>query len=176
MEGIKKRVGQMAEIKAVTVSANMAEYNEANGTERAVVEFVYCSDNTDGVQALLGSLVTDSSNRGNVVIDLSGRPGNNMDDKLADLREALVGQKAQFTTYVVPVALLNDDGYDVINNGVRDYSSLTAHYLGMYDDEEEVVATMQKRFNRQLENESLFLGSIDSEVDVPQQPQQRRRK
>ena len=55
---------------------------------------------------------------------------------------------------------MNDDGETVVNNGDREYSSLSDPYIGSSTDEESSLTRMRRRLNNDIENGNLEYGAI----------------
>lgn len=172
---MKSRVNQVAKITKIVCPDGLADVNRDNDTMRAVLHFTYAADDK-GVMSLLASIVTDSSNQGNIIIDVSTFEGNTFDEKLASACDALVGQEGYFTTYVFDIADLNENGETVVNNGKRVYRSLSQHYLGDMSDVAAAQDTVHDRLLRQISDGTLYWGDLEEEEEEERREERRPRR
>lgn len=166
---IKKRVNEKATIISISCPDALREFNERDDTEqfRVKCEFRYiASDNDtddDDVTTLLSSFVSDALNGGSLIIDIAQLKGDTLDDKIENACEKLVGKHANFSTFVIDVTELNNEGYTVVNNSEREYSTLSQHYLGKFEDEDAALNSVKKRLLRQIDEGTLEWGEIEEE-------------
>lgn len=180
---IKKRVNELAKITDISCSDALREFNESGDTEmyRVTVSFRYLAkdndeEDEDNVFSLLSSCINDSLNGGNIIIDIAAFDGDTLDDKIDTAKEKLLNKHAPFSTYVVDIADLNEEGYTMVNNGEREYSSLSQHFLGNNADEEGAVNAIRKRLNRQIDEGTLEFGEIEEEKSKTSTSPARKRR
>ena len=171
-----RKIQDLALIKAVEITDGLDAYNKENDTLRARLVFTYDSGDSgdDDVLALLTTLT--SSNQYSLIINLDNLPnidGLNDEQVLERAKELLVGKKTTFTTYVFPIAELNESGEThVHNSNGRVYSSFSNSYLGKMDDDETAKNSILTRLNNGLNNGEYEFGQ---EI-VQQTPQNVRRR
>ena len=167
-----RKIQSIALIKSVEITDGLVEYNKSNDTLRARLVFAYDSEDSgdDNVLALLTTLT--SSNQYSLIINLDNLPGvDGLTDEqvVAKARELLVGKKTVFTTYVFPIAELNESGETYVHNSNgRVYSSFSNSYLGKMDDEDSAKNSILTRLNNGLSNGEYEFG----QELAPQNPQQ----
>ena len=165
-----RKIQDIALIKSVEITDGLAAYNKENDTLRARLVFAYESGDSgdDDVLALLTTLT--SSNQYSLIINLDNLPdagGLNDEQVIQQARDLLVGKKTTFTTYVFPIAELNDDGETHVHNmNGRVYSSFSNSYLGKMDDEETAETSILTRLNNGLNN-----GEYEFGQGILEQPQ-----
>ena len=175
-----KKIQDLALIKAIEITDGLEAYNQENETLRARLLFAYDSSESgdDDVLALLTTLT--SSNQYSLIINLDNLPnvdGLNDDQVVAKAKELLVGKKTTFTTYVFPIAELNDDGEThVHNSNGRVYSSFSNSYLGKMDDEDSARNSILTRLNNGLSNGEYEYGQEIVEQTPPQTQKGGRRR
>ena len=94
-----------------------------------------------------------------VIIDITDM-GENEKACLKAAKAAFEGKQAMFTVFNWDVSELNDDGEIVVNNGSREYNSLSDPYIGVNTDEESSLTRMRRRLNSDIENGNLEYGTI----------------
>ena len=151
-----KKIQDLALIKSIEITDGLDAYNQENDTLRARLLFAYDSSDSgdDDVLALLTTLT--SSNQYSLIINLDNLPDTNgkTDEQVVEqAKQLLVGKKTTFTTYVFPIAELNDDGETHVHNtNGRVYSSFSNSYLGKMDDEDNAKNSILTRLNNGLSN------------------------
>lgn len=166
---IKKRVNEKATIISITCPDALREFNERGEIEqfRVKCEFRYIANDEnnddDDVTTLLSSFVSDALNGGSLIIDIAQLQGDTLDDKIESACKKLVGKHANFSTFVIDVAELNEEGYTVVNNSEREYSTLSQHYLGKFEDEDVALSSIKKRLLRQIDEGTLEWGEVEEE-------------
>ena len=152
-------------------NSSLKEFNEINGTNRAKLAFSYVakkSEDATGLDAMLQSCSTEG-NVYSVIIELSGLK----EEELQKLKNAVSNkQQANFSTVICSISQLTDNKFAVVNNGSRDYSTLSNSYLGLRDEGflKESAEALKNRLYRQVEdneNEMEF-GSVR---DTPKETQ-----
>ena len=172
-----RKIQDLALIKAIEITDGLAAYNQENDTLRARLLFAYDNSESgdDDVLALLTTLT--SSNQYSLIINLDNLPnvdGLNDDQVVERAKELLVGKKTTFTTYIFPIAELNDDGETHVHNmNGRVYSSFSNSYLGKMEDEETAKNSILTRLNNGLSNGEYQYGQ---EMEEQKPPQNARRR
>ena len=172
-----RKIQSIALIKSVEITDGLATYNKDNDTLRARLVFAYESedDDDDDVLALLTTLT--SSNQYSLIINLDNLPDTNgkTDDQIVEqAKDLLVGKKTTFTTYIFPIAELNESGETHVHNSSgRVYSSFSNSYLGKMDDEDSAKNSILTRLNNGLNNGEYEFGQ---ELEEQKPPQNVRRR
>ena len=174
-----RKIQDTALIKSIEITDGLEAYNKENDTLRARLLFAYDNGGDSGDDDVLALLTTlTSSNQYSLIINLDNLPnvdGLNDDQVVAKAKELLVGKKTTFTTYVFPIAELNDDGEThVHNSNGRVYSSFSNSYLGKMDDDDSARNSILTRLNNGLSNGEYTYGQ--EIVQQTQQPQQGGRR
>ena len=175
-----RKIQSIALIKSVEITDGLAVYNKENDTLRARLVFAYESedDKDDDVLALLTTLT--SSNQYSLIINLDNLPniGDLNDEQvIQQAKDLLVGKKTTFTTYVFPIAELNESGeMHVHNSSGRVYSSFSNSYLGKMDDSETAKNSILTRLNNGLNNGEYEYGQEIAQQTPPQTQQGSRRR
>ena len=174
-----RKIQDTALIKSIEITDGLEAYNKENDTLRARLLFAYDSSESgdDDVLALLTTLT--SSNQYSLIINLDNLPnidGLTDDQVVAQAKELLVGKKTTFTTYVFPIAELNEDGETHVHNmNGRVYSSFSNSYLGKMDDDDTAKNSILTRLNNGLSNGEYEYGQeIAQQTQQPQQGSRRR--
>ena len=173
-----RKIQSIALIKAIEITDGLATYNKDNDTLRARLIFAYESGDSgdDDVLMLLTTLI--SSNQYSLIVNLDNLPdidGKTDDQIVEQAKDLLVGKKTTFTTYIFPIAELNEDGEThVHNSNGRVYSSFSNSYLGKMDDDESAKNSILTRLNNGLNNGEYEYGQ-ELEQQAPQKQQVRRR-
>ena len=172
-----RKIQNLALIKSVEITDGLATYNRDNNTLRARLIFAYDSgdESDDDVLALLTTLT--SSNQYSLIINLDNLPnidGLNDDQVVEQAKQLLVGKKTTFTTYIFPIAELNESGETHVHNmNGRVYSSFSNSYLGKMDDVETAKNSILTRLNNGLSNGEYQFGQ-EMEEQKSQQNVRRR--
>ena len=151
-----RKIQNIALIKSVEITDGLDSYNKENDTLRARLLFAYDSEDSgdDDVLMLLTTLT--SSNQYSLIINLENLPdidGLNDEQVVERAKELLVGKKTTFTTYIFPIAELNEVGETHVHNSSgRVYSSFSNSYLGKMDDSETAKNSILTRLNNGLNN------------------------
>ena len=171
-----RKIQDIALIKSIEITDGLAAYNEENDTLRARLLFAYDNSGESGDDDVLALLTTlTSSNQYSLIINLDNLPnvdGLTDDQVVAQAKELLVGKKTTFTTYVFPIAELNENGETHVHNmNGRVYSSFSNSYLGKMDETETAKNSILTRLNNGLSNGEYEFGQEMEE----QKPQKGRR-
>lgn len=162
LQGLCKVVG-------MEIPDALAEWNDANETERARLLYEHETSNTDetpveGVDSdameLLGGMV--SGNRFSVIVDVSNFDGKSIDDKLENAISQLVGKKVIFTTYRFKCSEISE--YEVLHTDERNRRIFTRGYLGRMNDEQRAHDEVADEISRQIADGTLFGGSLEDEA------------
>ena len=174
-----RKIQNIALIKSVEITDGLDSYNKENDTLRARLLFAYDSEDSgdDDVLMLLTTLT--SSNQYSLIINLENLPdidGLNDEQVVERAKELLVGKKTTFTTYIFPIAELNEVGETHVHNSSgRVYSSFSNSYLGKMDDSETAKNSILTRLNNGLNNEEYEFGQEIVQQTPPTQQSARRR-
>ena len=173
-----RKIQSIALIKSVEITDGLAAYNKENDTLRARLVFAYDSEDSgdDDVLSLLTTLT--SSNQYSLIINLDNLPDTNgkTDDQIVEqAKDLLVGKKTTFTTYIFPIAELNESGEThVHNSNGRVYSSFSNSYLGKMDDTETAKNSILTRLNNGLNNMEYEFGQEVAQQATQKQQVRRR--
>ena len=174
-----RKIQSIALIKSVEITDGLAEYNKDNNTLRARLVFAYESEDSGDDDVLLLLTTLTSSNQYSLIINLDNLPnvdGLNDEQVSQQARDLLVGKKTTFTTYIFPIAELNESGEThVHNSNGRVYSSFSNSYLGKMDDSDMAKNSILTRLNNGLSNGEYEYGQeIAQQTQQPQQGSRRR--
>lgn len=152
-----RKIQDLALIKAIEITDGLAAYNNENDTLRARLIFAYDNSTDNGDDDVLALLTTlTSSNQYSLIINLDNLPNTNglNDDQITEqAKQLLVGKKTTFTTYVFPIAELNESGETHVHNmNGRVYSSFSNSYLGKMNEDETAKNSILSRLNNGLSN------------------------
>lgn len=156
---MKKKQGK-ATVTMVEIPEALSDFNESNNVTRARLVFSFSSPTTDDDDDITSVLAARSGNQTySVIIDITDM-GDSEKACLKAAKAAFEGKQATFTVFNWDVSELNDDGETVVNNGSREYSSLSDPYIGANADEESSLLRMRRRLNNDIENGNLEYGAI----------------
>ena len=156
---MKKKQGK-ATVTLVEIPETLAEFNESNNVTRARLVFSFSSPTTDDEDDITSVLAARSGNQTySVIIDITDM-GDSEKACLNAAKIAFEGKQATFTVFNWDVSELNDDGETVVNNGDREYSSLSDPYIGSNTDEDSSLTRMRRRLNNDIESGNLEYGAI----------------
>lgn len=170
---MKKKQGK-ALVTAVEIPDALADYNGANDVVRARIVFTFNSPVESDEDDITSMLAARSGNQTySVIIDITDM-GANESAALKAAKAAIEGKQATFTVFSWDISELNNDGETIVNNGEREYSSLSDPYVGVNADEESSRTRMVNRLARDIESGALEFGSISHE-EQPQRGNSSRR-
>lgn len=170
---MKKKQGK-ALVTAVEIPDALADYNDANDVVRARIIFTFNSPIESDEDDITAMLAARSGNQTySVIIDITDM-GANESAALKAAKAAIEGKQATFTVFSWEISELNNDGETSVNNGEREYSSLSDPYIGSNVDEESSRTRMVNRLARDIESGALEFGSISHE-EKPQRGNSSRR-
>lgn len=159
---MKKKQGK-ALVTAVEIPSALADYNEENDVVRARIVFTFNSPIESDEDDITSMLAARSGNQTySVIIDITDM-GASESAALKAAKAAIEGKQATFTVFSWDISELNDDGETIVNNGEREYSSLSDPYIGSNVDEESSRTRMVNRLARDIESGALEFGSISHE-------------
>ena len=150
-------------------NSSLEEFNKQNATSRAKLTFSYVTESKDktGIDSLLQSCSTEG-NVYSVIIELSG-----LDEKsLQKLKDAVLNkERANFSTVICSISQITNEEFAVINNGKRDYSTLSNSYLGLRDEDflKESAEALKRRVYRQVDESNMAFGSV-SDIAKTEKP------
>lgn len=156
---MQKKQGQ-ATIKALEIPDALAQYNVANNVTRARLVFSFGVNSTE----------TDD-----ITTQLLGRIGNNIHSVIIDITDlglkaaqaAFVGKQALFTVFSFTIAELTSGKFTIVNNGEREYSSLSSPHVGEVD-EKASFESLLARFKKDISEGRLFFGELPQDDTPPQ--------
>lgn len=156
---MKKKQGK-ATVTLVEIPEALADFNESNNVTRARLVFSFLSPKKDDEDDITSVLAARSGNQTySVIIDITDM-GDSEKACLKAAKAAFESKQAMFTVFNWDVSELNDDGETVVNNGSREYSSLSDPYIGVNTDEESSLTRMRRRLNNDIESGNLEYGTI----------------
>lgn len=159
---MKKKQGK-ALVTAVEIPEALANYNEANDVVRARIVFTFNCQVESDEDDITSMLAARSGNQTySVIIDITDM-GTNESAALRAAKAAIEGKQATFTVFSWDISELNNNGETSVNNGEREYSSLSDPYIGANADEESSRTRMVNRLARDIESGALEFGSISSD-------------
>lgn len=164
---MKKKQGK-ALVTLIEIPDALADFNAENNTTRARLVFSFNAPMGESEDDITSVLAARSSNQTySVIIDITDM-GNSDAECLKAAKAAYEGKQATFTVFNWDVSELNSDGETSVNNGEREYSSLSDPYIGADADEESSRTRMVNRLARDIEAGRLEFGTI---AQAPQQAQ-----
>ena len=159
---MKKKQGK-ATVTMVEIPEALSDFNESNNVTRARLVFSFSSPTMDNEDDITSVLAARSGNQTySVIIDITDM-GESEKACLKAAKAAFEGKQATFTVFNWDVSELNEDGETVVNNGSREYSSLSDPYIGANTDDESSRTRMVNRLARDIESGVLEYGSITHE-------------
>ena len=170
---MKKKQGK-ALVTSVEIPDALADYNELNNVVRARIVFTFNTPVESDKDDITSMLAARSGNQTySVIIDITDM-GENESAALKAAKAAIEGKTATFTVFSWDISELNDDGEVSVNNGEREYSSLSDSYIGSNIDEESSRTRMVNRLTRDIESGALEFGSISHEEKLQRGNNSRR--
>ena len=162
---MQKKQGQ-GNIVALEIPDALQQYNVANKVTRARLVFSFIG--------------TQSTDENDLTAQLLNRVGNNTYSVIIDITDIglqkavalFVGKQATFTVYSFSVLELTENNFAIINNGEREYSSLSSPHIGNMTDDNVAFNTLRNRLSKDLESGRLILGKLPQQPPTQQPPQQ----
>ena len=174
---IMRKIQELGSILNVEIPEALEEWNEENDSERARLNFAYASNTRDlseGEDEAARLLLAQHTNgqRYSVMVNLSSIEGKDTEEKRVWFENQLKGKKVTFTTFIADISELladtENDGETIVNNGVRDYRTLSDSFLGKNDDEKGALDRLRARLLQQINDGVLSVGSITDKKDSKQ--------
>ena len=140
---------------------SLKEFNEANKVEHVVFFFSYLKDDKKENNLLTNIMMKGvNNNRYSVILDLTNF---NDEDKKALTDGCSNNTEINATTIIANVAQLCS--CPIINNGIREYTTLNASYVGILSESEkqDAFVSLKNRVARQLNDGILFKGALTPE-------------
>lgn len=170
-----KHVNEIATIQSVELSEQLIGWNEDNDAFRVRLRFAYQSttakeDEEEGILSLsdfedagasVGKVYTCLINFDSLLTDKHNESAQ--EKALKTIKDKFEGKKARFSTFDYTISELTEGKEKVVNNGKRDYSSLSNSYLGNVEDEENELNKLKTRLNQYIENDDFSFGSVSDE-------------
>lgn len=170
-----KKINEIALIQSVELTDKLKEWNTENEAFRVQLRIAYSApkgDNENDEDLLSLSDFEEAgasvSKTYTCLINFDSLLSDSYTEKaqtkaLESLKGKFVGKKARFSTYDYTIAELTNGENRVINNEIRDYSSLANTYLGNMDDEENEFNKLVSRLNSMVNDGDFSFGSKDDE-------------
>ena len=160
---MKKKQGK-ALVSSIEIPEALQDFNESNNVTRARLIFTFNSNVDDSDDDITAMLAARSGNQTySVIIDITDMGAKDA-ECLKAAKAAFEGKTATFTVFNWDVSELNDNGETVVNNGSREYSSLSDPYIGENIDEESSLTRMRRRLNNDIEKGNLEYGALSTSV------------
>jgi len=170
---MKKKQGK-ALVSSIEIPEALQDFNSENNVTRARVIFTFNANVDSDDDDITAMLAARSGNQTySVVIDITDM-GDNEKACLKAAKAAFEGKQATFTVFNWDISELNDDGETIVNNGSREYSSLSDPYIGLNVDKESSFARMRRRLNSDIESGNLEYGTIVHEEKPKNEENSRR--
>lgn len=180
-----RKIQELGSVLSVEIPEALEDWNTENESERARLNFAYASnanDLSDGEDEAARLLLAQHTNgqRYSIMVDLASVEGKTTEEKRAWFESQLKGKKVTFTTFIGDVAELltgtNYDGETIVNNGTRDYRTLSDSFLGKNDDEKGALDRLRARLVQQLKDGTLDVGSVTDAQNAQNQSHNNRRR
>lgn len=185
-----KRICDYATVTKVSDEFLKDSNNELR-LERAQLRFQFVGGSNVGAAGLISAV--DTSNGGSKLIDVSAQEGESVAkkckaikakfDTLAKASEEEIAKAygkdeseltrdeinayrfPKFTVYVATISELTDGEHTHINNGERNYSTLSTTYLNEHNDKNEAFDVLKAELERKIENADYGFGKMDEKED-----------
>lgn len=182
-----KRICNYAKVTSIS-DEFLKDSNKELNLERAQLRFQFVGGGGRGAGALISNV--DTSNGGTKLIDLSSVEGattakkcvallkqfndlantskddiaNELNCKVSDLTETDVQSYRfpKFTVYTFTISELTDGEHTTVNNGERNYSTMSTTYLNEHDDAEEARAVVFQQLQKRINSSDYEYGEIES--------------
>lgn len=173
-----KRICDYAKVTSIS-DEFLKDSNKELELERAQLRFQFVGGTATGASGLISEV--DTSNGGSKLVDVSSQVGDSVKAKckalkkrfdefantsLDDIAEKLGKEKSEltdndiksfrfprFTVYTFTVSELTDGEHTHVNNGVRNYSTMSTTYLNEHDDKNEALELVRNDLERRLQND-----------------------
>lgn len=182
-----KRVCDFAKVTSVS-DEYLKDSNKELGLERAQLRFQFVGGSAVGASGLISEV--DTANGGSKLVDVSSQDGDTTKAKckallskfngfaktdLDTIAEKLGKEKGEltdtdiksfrfprFTVYTFTISELTDGKHSHVNNGVRNYSTMSTTYLNEHNDKTEAFEVVRADLDRRLQNDYEF-GKVDDD-------------
>lgn len=153
-------------INSLEIPDALKQYNDNNGVVRArlIFGFVGAENISDSDDLTATLLARTGNNVFSVIIDIT-------DIGLKTAQKQFVGKNAHFTVFNFTINELTNGKFTTVNNGEREYSSLSSPHIGEAD-EKSCFENLVKRLKKDLQVGRLFLGELPKQEQPKQQPAQ----
>lgn len=149
-------------ITSIEIPDLLAEYNTVNKVTRARLVFSFVG--------------TSSTNTDDLTTQLLNRVGNNTYSLIIDISDLglqkavalFVGKTATFTVFSFSIEELTGEKYKIVNDGEREYSSLSSPHIGEDNDDKAAFENLVKRLKKDILKGRLFLGELQKGNTPPQ--------
>lgn len=164
---MQKKQGQ-GNITTLEIPTALQEYNVTNNVTRARLVFSFTG--------------TQSTDKNDLTAQLLSRVGNNTYSLIIDISDLglqkavdlFVGKTATFTVFSFSIEELTGGKYGIVNNGEREYSSLSFPHIGENNNDTVAFENLVKRLKKDISEGRLFLGELPQNTPPPtQKPKQR---
>ena len=173
-----KRICDFAKVTGVS-DEFLKDSNKELGLERAQLRFQFVGGSALGASGLISEV--DTSNGGSKLVDVSTQDGESTKAKckallgrfnsfaktgLDDIAEKLGKEKEdltdndiksfrfpKFTQYTFTISELTDGEQTHVNNGTRNYSTMSCVYLNEHNDKEEARELVKSDLERRLQSD-----------------------
>jgi len=184
-----KRICDYAKVTSVS-DEYLKESNKELGLERAQLRFQFVGGNAVGASGLISEV--DTSNGGSKLVDVSSQDGETTKAKckallskfnsfaktdLDTIAQKLSKQKDEltdsdiksyryprFTVYTFTISELTDGKETHVNNGERNYPTMSTTYLNEHNDKTEAFEVVRADLDRRLQNDYEF-GKVDDDTE-----------
>lgn len=149
-------------ITALEIPTLLAEYNTTNSVTRARLVFSFIGTSSNDENDLTAQLLSRVGNNSySLIIDIS-------DLGLQKATALFVGKQATFTVFSFSISELTGGKCSLVNNGEREYSSLSSPHIGENNDEKTAFENLVKRLKKDISDGKLFLGELPQGNTPPQ--------
>ena len=181
-----KRICNYAKVTSVS-DEFLKDSNSELHLERAQLRFQFVGSNGKGASALIANV--DTTNGGSKLVDLSSIEGASVAKKCAKLKSQFdelantskediaseLGCKVselsendingykypKFTMYTFTISELTNGEYKAVNNGERNYSTMSTTYLNEHNDIEEAKNVVLDQLKKRIDDGSYEYGEME---------------
>lgn len=181
-----KRICNYANVTSINAKL-LEESNKELGLERAQLRFQFIGGSGKGASALISGV--DTSNGGSKLVDLSSIDERTTEKKAAKLLqqfkdlantskediakelncdvEDLTDEDVKsfrypkFTMYTFTISELTDGKEEIVNNGERNYSTMSTTYLNEHNDKEEAKRVVSEQLQKRIDDGDYEFGKLN---------------
>lgn len=185
-----KRICDFAAVTKVSDEFLKDSNNELH-LERAQLRFQFVGGSNVGAAGLISAV--DTSNGGSKLIDVSAQDGESVAKKCKAIKsrfDALAKADKEeiakaygkdeseltkdeinsyrypkFTVYVATISELTNGEHTHVNNGERNYPTLSTTYLNEHNDKEEAFAVLKAELDRRISQGDYEYGKVDEKEE-----------